>query len=452
MKNFSRPDLQDTNFKYIQALPSGSEFIDIGLSKTQRKTPTVVKRGWPIQRIRQFYMRKIKFIRSDSHERLSKILDQFPKIDEIHPFYSDLLGLIYDKNNYKLALGRINSCRNLICKLARDHLKLLKFSDSIYRCKQLKRALFGRISKVKKKLSPSLTYLQKFRQHIALLPSIDPKKRTILLCGFPNVGKSSFMNKITRANVEVQKYPFTTKSLNLGHMEYKYQNWQIIDTPGILDRPLDERNTIEMKSITALAHLRACIVYILDVSEACGYTIKQQVALFESIKPLVSNRPLVIACNKIDCIRPEDIPSEDRNLIEKICSIDSSSIAQNNAQNIEIETPKLTYISTINGVGLMETKQIACDGLLNSRIELKLSNIENQGSANPLHITIPSHTKKINPSLPRSLEETIIDRGIYKHDNSQDRLLNSTKWQFKIPEIISGYNVFDFIYQACLNR
>jgi GTP1/Obg family GTP-binding protein len=52
---------------------------------------------------------------------------------------------------------------------------------------------------------------------------------------------------------------------------------QVIDTPGVLDRPLEERNTIEMQSITALAHLRACVMYVVDISEQCGYSIKQQV-------------------------------------------------------------------------------------------------------------------------------------------------------------------------------
>jgi hypothetical protein len=53
---------------------------------------------------------------------------------------------------------------------------------------------------------------------------------------------------------------------------------QVLDTPGILDRPLEDRNTIEMQSVTALAHLRAAVLYLVDVSEQCGYTLAQQVA------------------------------------------------------------------------------------------------------------------------------------------------------------------------------
>jgi nucleolar GTP-binding protein len=65
----------------------------------------------------------------------------------------------------------------------------------------------------------------------------------------------------------VQPYAFTTKSLLVGHTDYKYLRWQVIDTPGILDHALEERNTIEMQAITALAHLRAAVLYMLDISE-----------------------------------------------------------------------------------------------------------------------------------------------------------------------------------------
>lgn len=98
-----------------------------------------------------------------------------------------------------------------------------------------------------KRQAPSLAYLEQVRQHMSRLPSIDPHTRTLLVCGYPNVGKSSFMNSVTRADVEVQPYAFTTKSLYVGHLDYKYMRWQVLDTPGILDRPLEERNTIEMQ-------------------------------------------------------------------------------------------------------------------------------------------------------------------------------------------------------------
>ena len=53
----------------------------------------------------------------------------------------------------------------------------------------------------------------------------------------------------------MQPYAFTTKSLFVGHTDYKYLRWQVIDTPGILDRPLEERNTIEMQVSLPLFYL-----------------------------------------------------------------------------------------------------------------------------------------------------------------------------------------------------
>mgnify|MGYP002311490368 CR=1 FL=1 len=152
---------------------------------------------------------------------------------EIHPFFADLINVLYDRDHYKLALGQINTAKNIIAQIGQDYVRLLKYGDSLYRCKQLKHAALGRMCTVMKKLNASLCYLEEVRKHMSRLPSIDPTDRTLILCGFPNVGKSSFMNKVTRANVDVQPYAFTTKSLFLGHMDYNYIRSQVIDTPGI---------------------------------------------------------------------------------------------------------------------------------------------------------------------------------------------------------------------------
>jgi len=56
--------------------------------------------------------------------------------------------------------------------------------------------LENRFCTILKKQSQSLAYLEQVRQHLARLPSVDPNTRTLVICGFPNVGKSSFMNKV----------------------------------------------------------------------------------------------------------------------------------------------------------------------------------------------------------------------------------------------------------------
>lgn len=173
------------NFKKIQPIPAANDFIDIVLTRTQRKTPTVIHPGYKIGRIRSFYMRKIKFTEQTISEKLGAILQDFPRLDDIHPFYADLMNILYDRDHFKLALGQVNTAKNLINGLAKDYLRLIKYGDSLYRCKQLKRAALGRMCTVLKKLKASLGYLEEVRKHISRLPALDPTTRTLLLTGYP---------------------------------------------------------------------------------------------------------------------------------------------------------------------------------------------------------------------------------------------------------------------------
>jgi nucleolar GTP-binding protein len=65
----------------IAPVPSANDFLDIVLSKTQRKTPTVVHPGWKITRIRSFYMRKVMFTKDAFTEKLAAILQEFPILE-----------------------------------------------------------------------------------------------------------------------------------------------------------------------------------------------------------------------------------------------------------------------------------------------------------------------------------------------------------------------------------
>lgn len=219
------------NFKSIQPVPLCSNLIDTVLSTTQRKTPTVVHPHIPIIKVRIFYMKKMKKISEVACEKLQNIIDQFPKLEDIHPFYADLINILYDKDHYKMALGHLNTTKKVIQHIEKEFIKLLKFGDTLYRCKQLKRSGMGRCVKAMKKLKANLEYLEEVRQHMSRLPSIDLTSQTVLLCGYPNVGKSSLIQKISKAKVEVQPYAFTTKNLFVGHFSVKNYEFQVIDTP-----------------------------------------------------------------------------------------------------------------------------------------------------------------------------------------------------------------------------
>ena len=472
------------NFKSIPIIPKVSDLIDSILSKTQSKTPTVTHPGYKITRIRKFYMRKVRFTEDSITEKLDSITKNFPKLDDIHPFYADMINILYDKDHYKLALGTVNTAKNICQKIASDYVKLLKYGDSLYRCKQLKVAALGRMMTTLKKLGASFNYLEEVRKHLSRFPSIDPTERTLILAGFPNVGKSSFMNKITYADSEVQAYHFTTQSLFVGHTYYKNIRWQVIDTPGILDRALEQRNIIEMQTITALAHLDACILYFVDVSENCGYSIAQQVSLFDSIRPLFKNKPLVIIANKTDLRKYNELPEKDRKLIEEVAKEHQTYLIQ---------------MSNTTGNGVFDVKSKACDILLKYR-EVKNSGAKTKDitGLDKIYIAKPTQirdNRKRTPNIPQSfLEEKqnklneeknakfdeekflredninnlekkiknnkfkeIIEAnggtGIYYFPLREEFKLENPDWKYDIwPEFMDGKNVFDFVDKDILKK
>jgi len=476
------------NFKKISAVPSAGDLIDIVLTRTQRKTPTVIHPGYKISRIRSFYMRKVKFTQQTIAERLGGLVEEFPRLNDIHPFYADLMNILYDKDHYKLALGQVNTAKSLIDALARDYIRLLKYGDSLYRCKQLKRAALGRMCTILKRQKAAFAYLEEVRKHLSRLPALDPHTRTLLVTGYPNVGKSSFMNKVTRANVDVQPYAFTTKSLFVGHMDHRYLRWQVIDTPGILDHPLDQRNTIEMQAITALAHLQCAVLYFIDISEQCGYTIEQQCSLFKSIKPLFANKQLILVVNKIDVQPWETMDPVKKAMVQDLADATNCT---------------LMPMSNVTESGVMDVKSMACDKLLQARVDTRVAGKKVNDVMNRLQVFQPkardgeSRDAFIPESVKAAMErgeigskdnkpkvsshgyaptnkdpvtgevlegaDAVMDSkparlterdlmwmhggpGVYSMDYRKNYLLNNDDYKFDIiPEIMDGKNIADFI-------
>jgi len=455
--------MADYNFKRITVVPSAKDFIDLILSKTQRKTPTVIHKSYAISRIRSFYMRKVKFTQQNYNERLSKIINEFPKLDDLHPFHADLCNIMYNKDHYKIALGHMNMARNVIDQIGREYTRAMKNADSLYRCKMMKKAALGRMCTMMKRQATTLKYLEDVRQHLSRLPSIDPNARTLILSGFPNVGKSSLMNKITRAEVDVQPYAFTTKSLFVGHMNYRYLPWQVIDTPGILDRPNEERNESEMLSVSALIHINACVIYVMDVSEQCNESLESQLQLFKNIEPVFESRPLFVMANKIDVVTKDELKEEQLEVFKYF-----------EEKNIPV-----FWTSTFTGEGVMELREAACDKLLVDRVEKKL-NAKNASritqNKNRIHVGLPAPRDQISrpPCIPQKvLEKKAREKAIVKNDDvmemevaavkterdleiemDDEYRLDLQKWwdlrnpdekQDILPEFWNGHNIADFV-------
>lgn len=238
-----------------------------------------------------------------------------------------------------------------------------------------------------------------------------------------------------------------------------------MDTPGILDHPLVERNTIEMQAITALAHLRAAILYIMDISEQCGQSIEQQVELFNSIKPLFANKPIIVALNKVDIITPQELREEVKELLA----------------TFEREGVTVMPMSTVTEEGVVDVKTRACDELLMQRVDVKMKSKKMPDVLNRLHLAIPKprdETERppfIPPgakikkkkslsmeievaepsSVPRKLEKDIkLEMGDdYLLDLKKHYLLaNSDEKYDDVPEILEGKNVADYIDPDIMER
>ena len=108
-------------FKEIQSVLQAKDLVDVVLSRTQRKTPTEVHTQFNINRIRAFYMRKVKYAQATFEEKLNLILNSFPKIDELHPFYADLCNVLYDRDHYKLALGQVKTVLGTVENISKDY-------------------------------------------------------------------------------------------------------------------------------------------------------------------------------------------------------------------------------------------------------------------------------------------------------------------------------------------
>lgn len=441
-------------WKDIPPVPNANDMLDIVLNKTQRKTPTVIRPGFKITRIRAFYMRKVRFTSDGFADKITDLLQGFPNINDVHPFHRDLMDTLYEKNHYKISLAAISKAKTLIEQVSRDYIRLLKFGQSLYQCKQLKRAALGRMATITKKLKDPLTYLEQVRQHLGRLPSIDPNTRTLLICGYPNVGKSSFLKCITKADVEVQPYAFTTKSLYVGHFDYKYLRFQAIDTPGILDRPTEDMNNIEMQSIYAIAHLRSTVLYFMDLSEQCGFSIEAQVKLFHSIKPLFANKSVMIIMNKSDIIKFEDLDPSKQEELKTLYDL----------KNVEI-----MHTSCIEEDNVMQVRNQACEKLLASRIEQKLKGAARVNHVvNKIHVARPQSRDDIErpayiPEEVQALEKyDALDpnrrklakdielenggAGVYNINLKDKYLLEDEEWKNDtMPEVLDGKNVYDFL-------
>jgi nucleolar GTP-binding protein len=232
--------------------------------------------------------------------KLTEVVEEFPSIDRLNPFYLELTEILVGIDRLKQSLGAVHNCIPPIDEITDKHIEALKLSHDFRQMKKTRSAAKGRISSILRATGPNLDFIIEAKKVLSKLPGIAPNIPSIVCAGFPNVGKSTLVKMVSTAEPEIAYYPFTTRKLIIGHLKVGNQSVQIVDTPGILDRPMSERNDIELQAVAALKYLANVIIFMIDPSEACGWTFDQQLNLLNEVQRMFPLNPLLIALNKID--------------------------------------------------------------------------------------------------------------------------------------------------------
>lgn len=233
-------------------------------------------------------------------DNLEDVVRRWPDFDGIHPFFRTLADAIVGVDALRSNLGSVSWAARQVDDVVTEHRARFRGDPEVAR-RQRKQA-FARIASIVEEIADDLTALEEARRELVTIPGIDPTAPTIVVAGYPNVGKSSFLNAVTRASGDIATYPFTTTRVDIGHVDHRHIRYQLIDTPGLLDRTDDERNPVEQQAIAALEHLADCVLVVLDASETCGYELSDQLALKDELLDRFAtvDIPVVTACNKAD--------------------------------------------------------------------------------------------------------------------------------------------------------
>ena len=294
-------------FEKMPTILLADELIDKAFRRAEKAASSFTPRGNKISKARQREELRIRTVSNVIRDNLRKILDRTPGVSTLPPFYQELVDTLVDRKMFHKALASVNWAIKTIRTLEERYVEKVRYSRDPNEIAQLRRQFYGRVASVIKDIADNLEYLNKARDVLKDLPVIDLSLPTIVIAGHPNVGKSTLLRQLTNAKPEVASYPFTTKGINVGQFEEHWLKYQVIDTPGLLDRPLSERNEIERQAILALKHLGKVIIYIFDPSEYCGFPLEEQMHLFEEIYEEFKEFPFIVVLNKVDVADEEKI-------------------------------------------------------------------------------------------------------------------------------------------------
>lgn len=285
----------------IPSVLSAEEIIDKSFREI-KKVQDIYKPRF-LDKLKTISTQKISIMEGTSRRLIGRIYEGFPKVDDLDKFERDALFVMVNGREYERSLNNMRWARSKISELATNSIRGIKKAPHLEAISKFRTSFYGRFSSIVEGLDESLTILKESRDKIKKIPLIDKNLRMIIIAGYPNVGKSSLISKITNLKPEIAEYPFTTKYINVGIMRKDGRSYQVLDVPGLLQRK--SHNTIEKTALAAVNNLGDLIVCLLDPSGQCGFDLKEQSNLCEELKELKKN--ILIVENKADLIRTESV-------------------------------------------------------------------------------------------------------------------------------------------------
>ncbi len=272
------------NFQNIKPVDGYKFYLDLAFRRAREKGTKLrgqKLKGGRIEKSKYIELMKMQVISDTICARMQSIINSFPNLDDLDPFYSELLRLHLDYAQLKRSLGAVNWLRQRAYNMLKIYRSKLDKNRDFDRINPIKTEFLGRISSMVKQLKKDFEYLEASRKVLKGFPTIKTGLKTIAIAGFPNVGKTTLLHKLTGSKAEINSYPFTTKALNVGYVGKGKDRIQLIDTPGTLDR-FEKMNDIERVAYLAIKHLASKIIYVYDLTEE--YPLNKQIALYQRLK------------------------------------------------------------------------------------------------------------------------------------------------------------------------
>lgn len=293
-------------FENVPTILSSKEILDNAFAKANKmEVPDPDK----YHRIRKTEEAQMRHIMESCTEALQRYVKAFPSLDDIPDYEREVLQILVGVDELKMALSHLDWTREKLREIYGEVAAAMRRERTTLGIQAQKRRFSGRAGSLMDKCNKDLTFLSKARDKVRMLPTVHPGYPTVVIAGFPNVGKSSLLAALTKANPEIAPYAFTTKAANVGHIEVKSAEGaisyiQVVDTPGLLDRPASERNTVEKQAVAALRHAADAVLFLIDMSETSGATIPEQEHLLTQVQREMAGIPMLVAESKADLSKP----------------------------------------------------------------------------------------------------------------------------------------------------